>query len=155
MHDWHPQSVVDCTDSPLVGYATIVLGLTTCCWYCVITMQWLVAAKTASREARVVWRWLMIIFVVCAIAGYGSMALSLVWPAAFAIVRLTLLVVLNIACPMFLQCSIGQKFQSISKYEGIGQAMADAVQSVEQLDDKKLASLARQLVEKSLERACR
>ena len=149
---WNPHNLLHCVDSTLLGTATAVLAFMTMCWYLIITCKWLAAAKNASPEARRVWIWLMAIFLVCSICGYGSLIVSLVSPRAFVILRLTLLVALNIACPMFLRCSVDQRFSSIAKFEGIGEQITKAVNALDQLSDQELASLARRIVAKSLER---
>lgn len=153
MHDWHPHNLVHCVDSFVLGWATVVLSVGTFFWYLLIASRWWGAAGQASPEGRAVWRWLVAIFVVCAIAGYGATTLALFWPKTAVITRLTALVLLNVVCPMFWYYASSRRFVSLSRYEALGEQLVKYVQKPpSEMGNRELDSLVREMVVESLGR---
>ena len=150
INGWNPHDLLHCLDSTSLGYATALLSLGVVFWYILITYRWWQAASQSSGRSRAVWFSLVLVFLLCLTAGYLTVAIAVFHPKAAAVVRVVALAVQNTACPIFLYWASAKKFRAISSRDQIGH---EIIQGVDQnLDDKQLASLARQLVIKSLER---
>lgn len=152
MNDWNPSDLQHCVDSPLLGWLTGGLACGMLVWYAMIATRWWEASRLASPEGCKVWQWLVIIFVICAMAGYGSWILALFAPKTAVWTRVLFLTAQNLACPMFWKYATHRRFTSIGRFESIGEQITKAVTEPDRMDDRELASLARQMVAKSLER---
>ena len=152
MNDWNPHSVIHNVDSVPLGIATIVLALITMVLFLLIAVRWLTASRYASPDGRNLWRWLVAIFLLTGLTTYGSLDLTMLWPRVAVWNRLIGMIVIDIACVIFLRKSSNQKFSSVAKSELIGEQIVKAVREPCDMSDRELASLSRQLVAKSLER---
>ena len=150
MTEWNPSNLCQCVGSEWLGYMTAALSVGVCIWYAIITRRWYQAARAASAESRKVWHWLAIVFVLCSWSGYGTLAMMLVAPKLAISTRLGLLILQNIACPIFLWKASSMRFSAISRNELVGSEIVGAV--AQDISDRDLAELARGLVAMSLER---
>ena len=153
MAPWEPHDLCECVGSLILGYSTAGLAAGMLFWYSVIAWKWWESSKLASRETANLWRWLVTIFVVCAIAGYMSWIIALWLPKVAVILRIMALAVQNVACPMFWYYAASRQFTAAGVNERIGAALASS--DPDHLNDRELAELARKLVAKSLDRIIR
>ena len=152
MNDWNPHSVIHNVDSVPLGIATVALAFVTMFLFLLIALRWLTASKHASPDGRNLWRWLVTIFLLTGLTTYGSLDLMMLWPRVAVLNRLIGMIVIDIACVIFLVKSSSQKFTTVAKSEQIGDRIALAICEPCKMSDRELSSLARQLVAKSLER---
>ncbi len=92
--NWQPHNLIHCLDSATLGYLTASLAVGMLVWYLLIAKRWWCALQHAPVSGRRVWGWLIAIFIICAMAGYVSLVVSLVlpkiavwWRIAFLLVR--------------------------------------------------------------------
>ena len=152
--DWNPHSVIHNVDSVPLGIATIVLAFVTMVLFLLIATRWLTSSRYASRDGRNLWRWLVAIFLLTGLTTYGSLDLTVLWPRVAVWNRLIGMAVIDIACVIFLRKSSIHKFTNVAIAEHIGERIAVAASEPCEMSDRELASLARQLVAKSLQRQC-
>ena len=172
--NWEPLDLCSCVGSSVLGWLTAVLAVGLVAWYCLIGIRWLDTARYASPSGRKVWMWLVVIFVVCSIAGYGSWVIAMWFPKTATVLRLAVLLAQNIACPLFWYYGSHQRFVSIGKYEALGEEIANAVDeesknginlskrpamsesgilsAADRMNDQALGALTRKLCAKNLER---
>lgn len=148
--EWNPSDLCTCVGSDRLGWLTAILCVGVCVWYAVITLRWIESAKRASATSRRIWTLLAVIFIVCAGAGYATMALATVFPKTAVTIRIVLLIAQNIACPFFVWRASRRQFTTISRNESIGSTIIEAVSHG--MSDRELASTARTLVTASIER---
>lgn len=152
---WQPIDICTCVDNKFLGYSIIILSLFIVFWYILICGRWYRAVKISSLEGKKAWMNLIIIFLICASASYFFPFLSLINPKFAHSLRVIFLVLMNVACPLFLYWTTDKKFSLIAKNEFIGEKIIEKV-SAENLatymTDKELSSFVRQLVAVSLER---
>ncbi len=146
MTEWNPQNLCDCLGSESLGRVTALLCLGVCFWYAAITRRWLDAAKHASNDGCKVWSALAIVFIICAVAGYGTMALALFYPRLAVSLRVGFLILQNIACPIFLRYASTLVFTTISHNERLGQSLREALggdKNIEQMDQKQVQAMVK------------
>lgn len=148
--EWQPHDLLHCLDSVWLGWATAALAGGVVWWYVLITIRWWQSARSASGTSRIVWRALVAVFVLCSLGGYASISIAVFDPKTAAIMRVVSMALQNIACPVFLFFASHKQFRAISSRDQIGHEIIKGVG--ENMGDKELASLARALVIKSLER---
>lgn len=153
---WEPMTLQCCVGSDLLGWLTAGLACGMLFWYSAIASRWWEAANYSSPEGKNVWRWLVAIFIVCAVAGYGSLIMALWFPKTAVMVRIVFLSIQNICCPAFWHYASKRRFETLGRREAMGAKLGDdltgVVSTTEVLSDRELASLARNMVVKSLER---
>ena len=148
--EWSPMNLCQCVGSVWLAWTITVLCGGVIFFYLLIAHRWLQAARLASEDCRAIWVWLIVIFVVCALAGYGSRIIAMYDPRLAVPFLVIVLVAQNIACPIFLYASSGRKFLTVGRYDAVGCQIFNAV--AEELSDYELASVARTAVKKNLER---
>ena len=119
--------------------------------YLLIGRRWWQAAKASSRDGRFVWVYLLLIFIVCAHAGYGVDVLKIWFPRTGVILRLTLLSVDWILCINFLRRASSYTFELRGRNERIGDELTRAMTRAGGIDDMELLILTRRLVVMSRE----
>lgn len=145
-------TLVPFTSNTNIDYLILFLTLGVLTWFLVITILWIRAAIDANVKDKPIWYLLVTIFVLSALAGYGSWVLMLFSPKIAIIIRLVFLISQNIICPIFYYLSQSRKFMTIDKYTGIGKEVVKVVKSLDHLGDRELASLVRQLVAINIDR---
>ena len=146
MSTWEPSTLCRCVGSNWIGYTTAALSIGVCIWYAIITHRWYQASLAASPGGRKVWQWLAIVFVLCSWSGYGTLALMLVAPKVAISLRLCLLLLQNVACPIFLWHASALVFTTISHNERLGQSLRDAMgghKNVEQMSQKHVEEIVK------------
>lgn len=120
MNDWSPHILKHCMDSSLLAWLTVILASAVVLYYVIIAWFWWRAARHSTARARQTWGWLVIVFVACGVAGYGAFAFALDSPKTAILLRLFMLVVLNIACPIFIGFARQKEFRCFGEAERIG-----------------------------------
>lgn len=152
MDTWNPAELCRCVGSPILGGTIALLSVGVLFWYTLIGMRWLETAHACSENGKHIFYYLVAIFAVCSLAGYGAPIIAFWAPRTAIVVKITCLIIQNVICPLFLKRAFGYKFDVLGKHEQIGSELTKAVNSVDGLKDRELASLARRLVSASLER---
>ena len=147
--NWTPHTLVECVDSPALGWLTGLLACGMLIWYVIIARKWWESSRLASAATAKLWQWLVVIFIVCACAGYLSWILALWWPKIATLLRIAALAVQNVACPMFWHYAASQRFTAASANEHVGANVVEAAGG--NMDDRELASFVRRLVKENLE----
>ena len=141
---WEPHKLSSCVDKIHLGYLTAILSASLLVWYLMIAYRWFDACRYASKDTRNMWLWLVIIFIACAVAGYGTLLLAVFAPKTAVIVRIIFLSIQNVACPLFWYCAANKKFTIITSNEHIGQQLQTI--NIKNLDNSGLGILTRQLL---------
>ena len=141
---WNPLNLRQCVGSPILGELTGLLALGMLFWYVLIAYKWLESSRLASEEGKWLWRWLVAIFIVCAVAGYFSLILALFFPKVSVILRILALATQNVVCPLFWSYAASRRFVAVSSNEKIGMVLSS--QNTEEMSDRELALLARSLI---------
>lgn len=148
--DWNPHNLYKCLDSESVALFTAALSLGILIWYNIIGFLWYKSAKRASNEAKTVWYMLLIIFVLCSWGGYGAIIISLSFPKTSAIIKILFMALQNAACPVFWYYARRFKFQKYGQHQKIGEGILK--KPIQEMTDKEVANLARNLVKEGIER---
>jgi len=131
-------TLTECLDSPVLGWITGVLAFGMLIWYVIIARKWWEAAENSSDEARTAWRWMVAIFIICAVAGYVSWDLALFAPKVAVVVRITALAAQNIACPIFMTYAMRVQFYGFGTEQAIGhQILANKNRLMGMTNDEK------------------
>lgn len=133
-------------------YINLFLTLGVLTWFLVITVLWIRAAVDSEVKYRPIWYLLISIFILSALSGYASWILVMFNPKIAIIIRILFLISQNIICPIFFYLSQSRKFVTLDKYTGIGKEVVKVVTSPDNLGDRELASLIRQLVAANMNR---
>lgn len=144
MDSWHPHDLVHCVDSDFLGYAIASMAFGVLIWYWIIASIWFRSMWKATKQARTVWGTLALIFIVCSMAGYVSWDVSLWFPKAGVIIRVTALVALNILCPVFILLGVRHKFMAYGMYQKLGESFADV--NFDNMSDHEVATMTKALL---------
>ena len=131
-----------------------VLVLGVLFWYSLISYRWFQSITRVSRESQQALVWMVLILVVCSMAAYVGIFLSLFIPEISFWIRPIFLAVQNVICPIFWFHPSSRRLGVMGTNEKIGNEMYKAVNELnsDELGDRELASLARRLVAESLKR---
>lgn len=152
MEHWHPKTLLECLDSPVLGYLTAFLAFGMLVWYVLIARKWWESARQSSNGARKAWQWLIVIFIVCAIAGYTSWIIAVFEPMIAAVLRITALSVQNVACPIFMYYASRKTFYAFGREQAIGFRVLEHENSYQTMTDRDLANVMRRALDESSER---
>lgn len=143
---WEPHTIFHCLNNDILAYITIFAALGVLIWYFIIAFTtWFPGAKSSGKEGRNAIYWMAIIFLICAITGYGSLALT-GWMPKFAYsLRILGLISLNIFCPWFLLSKGSQSFRLITKEQKVGHDFL-SIKNIDEYGDKELAQKTRELL---------
>lgn len=151
--NWHPHDLFHCFDSDLLAWTTIILCLGVLIGYIVIALKtWLPSLRQASARASRALLFMMLIFIFCAIAGYGTVVVAAFAPKVGYVLRVIFLVAVNIVNLGFLYSKHGHEFKVIGQNEALGQGFTSRIPQIEKMTDPELAELTRLAIKQSLGR---
>ena len=120
-NEWNPHDLFHCRDNDVVAWNSFFGAIGVVFWYMAIIWKiWLPSAKSSSPGASRAMYTMALIFLICGVAGYGTIALAAFSPKWAYLAQIGFLNLQNIAAPVFLFSARGKSFRLMGDEQAAG-----------------------------------